>query len=131
MTKPEGPFRFTGGGKNIVLFRGRKKIPGCLFPGLFGVRILNITSGSQSSGVLASAGTNIGGGAHHSGMGDTEIRMAAAKIGPSSGFGKNCRDGAVRGLKSFPGGSGRPIQFPQNTPAFGPEGPGSGLGAMV
>jgi hypothetical protein len=104
MTKPEGPFRFDGG-KNIVLFRGRKKVPDNFLTGSFGINILNITPGSESRGVLT--GAEIHNGGDHPGVGDAKVRAAVAKIGPSPRFGENVRSSVMRGPEPR-----RPIQFP-------------------
>jgi hypothetical protein len=114
MAKPERPFFFAGGGKNIVLFRQREKFPGNPLPGFFGVRILNIASGSESPGTLT--GGEIHNGSHRPGMGNAEIRVAAAKTGSSSGFRENFRDFFTGEPEPFL--RRRPVQFPQNTPAF-------------
>jgi hypothetical protein len=115
MTKPEGPFPPAGGGKNIVPFRGRKKFPGNLLPGFSGVRVLNIASGPESPGALT--GAEIHDGGHHPGVGNAEIRVAAAKIRPSPGFRENFRGSFTGRPEPFP--RRHPVQFPQNAPAFG------------
>jgi hypothetical protein len=117
MAKPERLFRHAGGGKNIVLFRGRKKSTGCFFPGPCGVHVLNVAPGSEGPGVLT--GVEICNGGDRPGMGDAEIRVAVIEIGPSSGFGKNFSVPFTTGLDPFPRRH-RPVQFPQNAPAFGP-----------
>jgi hypothetical protein len=120
MAKPERPFPFAG--KNILLFRERKKAAGCFFPRLFGIYILNITPGSEGPGTLP--GGEICGGGHHPGVGNTEIRPSVAEIGPSPGFGKYPGVFLMTGWELFPR---RPVQFPQNAPAFGPRRPGTGM----
>jgi hypothetical protein len=122
MAKPEGPFPLAGGGKNIVLFRKRKKFSGCYFPGPLGIHILNIASGSEKPGVLA--GGEIRNGSHHSGVGDAEIHVTITEPGPSPGFGENFSISFTMGFHPFPRS---PVQFPQNAPAFGPQRPATGV----